>query len=252
MSPDEQQRVQQQMRPWAELTPDQRRGRARAVQVDEDACRPEKKQEVRQKWQEYQSLPPETKRELAAKPPRRRASASGGAGGSRRAGRPARARPAPAPSGQSAGPADTAPAPRYAAGADADRPGTAMPRAAAGPLAPAARRPPAGHRRRCSAPRVAARGGSRRSPTKVCCSARCCSAGLPAGAVRLAGSRRIGAGRRCRSRRCRPGCRCSRAVRVGALYFCWSWTGGRRTLPMKTWRLRLTRRDGAPSTAGRR
>jgi uncharacterized RDD family membrane protein YckC len=31
---------------------------------------------------------------------------------------------------------------------------------------------------------------------------------------------------------------------VGALYFCWSWTGGRRTLPMKTWHLRLTRRDG--------
>ena len=37
---------------------------------------------------------------------------------------------------------------------------------------------------------------------------------------------------------------------VGALYFCWSWTGGRRTLPMKTWRLRLTRRDGNP--VGRR
>jgi uncharacterized RDD family membrane protein YckC len=35
-------------------------------------------------------------------------------------------------------------------------------------------------------------------------------------------------------------------IGVAALYFCWSWTGGRRTLPMKTWRLRLTRRDGAP------
>jgi len=32
---------------------------------------------------------------------------------------------------------------------------------------------------------------------------------------------------------------------VGALYFGWSWTAGRRTLPMKTWRIRLTRRDGA-------
>lgn len=30
---------------------------------------------------------------------------------------------------------------------------------------------------------------------------------------------------------------------VGAFYV-WSWTGGRRTLPMKTWRLVLERRDG--------
>ena len=31
---------------------------------------------------------------------------------------------------------------------------------------------------------------------------------------------------------------------AGALYFGWSWTGGRRTLPMKTWRLRLVRTNG--------
>jgi uncharacterized RDD family membrane protein YckC len=31
---------------------------------------------------------------------------------------------------------------------------------------------------------------------------------------------------------------------VGALYFGWFWTGGRRTLPMTTWRLRLLRADG--------
>ncbi|MEO8677001.1 MAG: RDD family protein [Casimicrobiaceae bacterium] len=31
---------------------------------------------------------------------------------------------------------------------------------------------------------------------------------------------------------------------AGAAYFAWSWTGGRRTLPMKTWRLRLVRVDG--------
>jgi len=31
---------------------------------------------------------------------------------------------------------------------------------------------------------------------------------------------------------------------VGALFYTWSWTGGRRTLPMKTWRLRLVRADG--------
>jgi uncharacterized RDD family membrane protein YckC len=35
---------------------------------------------------------------------------------------------------------------------------------------------------------------------------------------------------------------------VAALYFVWSWTGGRRTLPMKTWRMRLVDRAGAPLT----
>ena len=31
---------------------------------------------------------------------------------------------------------------------------------------------------------------------------------------------------------------------VAGLYFAWSWTGGRRTLPMKTWRLTVVRADG--------
>ena len=31
---------------------------------------------------------------------------------------------------------------------------------------------------------------------------------------------------------------------AGALYYSWSWTAGRRTLPMKTWRLRITRTNG--------
>ena len=31
---------------------------------------------------------------------------------------------------------------------------------------------------------------------------------------------------------------------AGAVYYGWSWSGGRRTLPMKTWRLRLMRADG--------
>jgi len=38
-------------------------------------------------------------------------------------------------------------------------------------------------------------------------------------------------------------------VLAGAAFYGWSWTGGRRTLPMKTWRLRLVRRDGAPVDA---
>jgi uncharacterized RDD family membrane protein YckC len=33
---------------------------------------------------------------------------------------------------------------------------------------------------------------------------------------------------------------------IAALYFVWSWTDGRRTLPMKTWRMRLVDRGGAP------
>ena len=33
-----------------------------------------------------------------------------------------------------------------------------------------------------------------------------------------------------------------------ALYFVWSWTGGRRTLPMKTWHLRVTTANGTPLT----
>ncbi|HQR09931.1 MAG TPA: RDD family protein [Casimicrobiaceae bacterium] len=32
---------------------------------------------------------------------------------------------------------------------------------------------------------------------------------------------------------------------VVALYFVWSWTGGRRTLPLKTWRMRIAMPDGA-------
>jgi uncharacterized RDD family membrane protein YckC len=35
-------------------------------------------------------------------------------------------------------------------------------------------------------------------------------------------------------------------VAVTCIYFVWSWTGGRRTLPMRTWRLRLVNRAGEP------
>ena len=37
---------------------------------------------------------------------------------------------------------------------------------------------------------------------------------------------------------------------VGA-YFAWFWTRGGQTLAMKTWRIRLVRRDGAPVGIGR-
>ena len=35
---------------------------------------------------------------------------------------------------------------------------------------------------------------------------------------------------------------------VAAFYFVWSWTGGRRTLPMKTWRMRIVDHNDAPAT----
>jgi uncharacterized RDD family membrane protein YckC len=41
---------------------------------------------------------------------------------------------------------------------------------------------------------------------------------------------------------------CGVFVAVGA-YFLWSWTGGRRTLPMKTWRMSLVRADARPVDA---
>ncbi len=35
---------------------------------------------------------------------------------------------------------------------------------------------------------------------------------------------------------------------VCGAYFAWFWTRGRQTLPMKTWNLRLVRREGGPPT----
>ena len=38
---------------------------------------------------------------------------------------------------------------------------------------------------------------------------------------------------------------------VAGAYFAWFWTHGGQTLPMKTWRLRLVRGDGAPVSLAR-
>lgn len=40
-------------------------------------------------------------------------------------------------------------------------------------------------------------------------------------------------------------------VAGGAVYYTWSWTGGRRTLPQKTWHLRVVDRRGEPVQRGR-
>jgi hypothetical protein len=68
MRPDEQQRVQSQMRSWATLTPEQRRD-AREKFKSLNQLPPDKREEVQRKWQEYQSLTPEQRRELANRPP---------------------------------------------------------------------------------------------------------------------------------------------------------------------------------------
>lgn len=38
---------------------------------------------------------------------------------------------------------------------------------------------------------------------------------------------------------------------VAGSYFVWSWTGGRRTLPMRTWRLSIVDKSGAPPSLAR-
>jgi hypothetical protein len=62
MSPDEQQRVQERMRDWVKLTPEQRRvareSYARAKKLNRD--------QKSAQWQQYQQLPEEQKKKLAA------------------------------------------------------------------------------------------------------------------------------------------------------------------------------------------
>ena len=62
MKPDEQQRIQERMREWVRLTPEQRRvareSFARTKKLDAD--------QKSAKWQEYQQLPEEQKKKLAA------------------------------------------------------------------------------------------------------------------------------------------------------------------------------------------
>jgi hypothetical protein len=62
MKPEEQQRVQERMREWAKLTPEQRRS-ARESYVHAKKIDPDKKSE---KWQQYQNLSEEEKKKLAA------------------------------------------------------------------------------------------------------------------------------------------------------------------------------------------
>jgi hypothetical protein len=62
MNPEEQQRVQDRMRDWAKLTPAQRRAAREAYARTKKLNANQKSQ----KWQQYQSLPEEEKKRLAA------------------------------------------------------------------------------------------------------------------------------------------------------------------------------------------
>lgn len=63
MKPDEQQRMQDRMREWANLTPEQR-ARVRDAYKDFSHLPPEQKQVVRQKWEAYSNLPPDEKQRI--------------------------------------------------------------------------------------------------------------------------------------------------------------------------------------------
>jgi len=60
--------VQQQMRPWAQLSPQERQS-ARERYKNLRELPPEKKDEVRQRWEQYRNLSPEEKKALADRAP---------------------------------------------------------------------------------------------------------------------------------------------------------------------------------------
>jgi type I site-specific restriction-modification system R (restriction) subunit len=63
MSKDAQERVQQRMKDWASLTPEQRKA-ARANYANVRNASPEQREALKQMWSEYQALPPEEKERL--------------------------------------------------------------------------------------------------------------------------------------------------------------------------------------------
>ena len=65
MKPEEQQRVQRNMKDWAKLTPEERRV-AREKYMALRRAPPEKREAVKQKWQEYDKLPDDEKLKLKA------------------------------------------------------------------------------------------------------------------------------------------------------------------------------------------
>lgn len=64
MSPEEQQRIQQQMRDWVSLTPEQRAQIRKQYRQLSQSVTPEQKELLKQKWQQYRELPPEERQRL--------------------------------------------------------------------------------------------------------------------------------------------------------------------------------------------
>jgi len=64
MGVEEQQRIQQQMRDWVRLTPEQRRQAREHYRQLQQSVTPEQKELLKQKWQEYRELPAEEKQRL--------------------------------------------------------------------------------------------------------------------------------------------------------------------------------------------
>lgn len=66
MTPEQQQRVREQMRPWASLSPEERNA-ARERFKKQHKAPPEQRAEKRQKWEEYKALPESEKRKFREK-----------------------------------------------------------------------------------------------------------------------------------------------------------------------------------------
>lgn len=72
LSPDEQTRMQRRMTAWAKLTPEERK-HARDQYLSLQKASPEKKESVKQKWEQYKELPEAEKARLKAEAARKSA-----------------------------------------------------------------------------------------------------------------------------------------------------------------------------------
>ena len=89
MKPEEQRRMQDRMREWANLTPEQR-AKVRDSYKEFNQLPSEQKQTVKQKWEAYSNLPPEEKQRVRQEgkssqllaPPASRRTSTGVAGAS--------------------------------------------------------------------------------------------------------------------------------------------------------------------------
>ena len=223
MTPDQQTRFQSQMRTWATLTPDQRHI-ARAQYQSLKTLPPDKRADMQKKWEEYRNLPPEKQQELRARSLAQSTAPTAACGTARRAAARCPCFPPHLPNSARVTVAwcRTKALQRLAVPSNRRARGTSLPApVTAGRAAPLGRRP---------LRTAAADGAGVHHP------------------VRAAATGDAGACGQCanpgRARAARAGLPVLRRVRCRRRYLCWCWTGGRRTLAQKTWRLRLVTREG--------